>query len=314
MNSLYSLLAIPPILRCRLFVTCVAMLEMNTSLHAGWNIHVVDTPVGDYQDTSIALNGANLPSVSYRAVNEGLKFATFNGTSWATSTVDAAGARYTSLALDGLGRAHISYQQSGALRYAAYDGSSWNLSTVDSSSGGYTSIALDSLGHAHISYRSNGALKYAYYDGSSWNMSIVDSLANVGTWTSLALDNLGHAHISYYDLTNQDLKYAAFNGSSWALTTVDSTGDVGEGSSLRLDSAGHARIGYLDDMNNDLKYAAFDGVSWSVSVIDPAAGSIAGTKGNVDLALDSADRPRIAYHAGWGHGNGLHYASFDGAA
>src|SRR5512136_173662 len=62
---------------------------------------------------------------------------------WHIETLDDAIWGGNSLALDALGRPHITYYD-GALQYARYDGAAWYLSPVDSSGdvGAWNSLAL----------------------------------------------------------------------------------------------------------------------------------------------------------------------------
>jgi MYXO-CTERM domain-containing protein len=196
--------------------------------YASWNGTSWDTETVDSAgivggESSLALDSSGNPHISYKYypdltyTNGHLKYASWNGSSWHTETVDSDGVvgGFTSLALDSSGNPHISYYDS-----------------------------------------TNGDLKYASWNGSSWHTETVDSTGDVGRWTSLALDSKGNPHISYCDWTNGDLEYASWNGSSWHTETVDSTGDVGRWTSLALDSKGNPHISYYDYYNNrDLKYA-----------------------------------------------------------
>ncbi|MFX1286587.1 MAG: hypothetical protein ACFFB5_23320 [Promethearchaeota archaeon] len=192
-----------------------------------------------------------------------MKYAHQNASGWYITTVDSAGTtgRYTSLALDASGYAHISYYDSANrdLKYAHQNASGWYTITVDRTweTGQYTSLALDASGYAHISYyySTYGDLKYAHQNVSGWYTTTVDSTGDVGQYTSLALDASGYAHISYYDgLPNSDLKYVYQNASGWHITTVDSWSSVGRYTSLALDTSGYVHISYFAGGPHDLKY------------------------------------------------------------
>ncbi|CUS06283.1 exported protein of unknown function [Candidatus Promineifilum breve] len=295
-------------------VLCLA-LPVAAVMALTWDIETVDSDGIPGYHTSLALDAAGNPRISYSEVGgDDLKYAAWNGTSWDIATVDSAGdvGDYTSLALDSAGRPRISYHDftNGDLKYAAWDGSSWVVETVDSAGvvGQFTSLALDATGRPRISYRhfNNGDLKYAAWNGSSWDIETVDSAGDVGPYTSLALDSAGRPRISYYALTNGDLKFAAWDGSNWNVETVDSAGHVGYYTSLALDSAGQPRISYQDVTNLDLKYAAWDGASWDIETVD----SVGFLGWDTSLALDAAGNPRISHHDA--SNSDLRYAAWDG--
>ena len=283
------------------------VLEYATWDGSTWKIETVDSSETGYvgQHTSIALDQNGYPHISYfYPGNLGdisdLKYASWNGSTWNTQTVDSEGnvGQYTSIALDQNGYPHISYldASNGDLKYASWDGSSWNTQTVDSEGyGSWNSIALDQNGYPHISYLGGGYnLKYAYWDGSSWNTETVDSEGDVGSYTSIALDQNDYPHISYFDGTNYDLKYATWNGSTWNIQTVDSENDVGDYTSIALDQNDYPHISYhaWPSSNDNLKYAYWDGSSWNIETVDSEGGSW------TSIALDQNDYPHISYHAG----------------
>jgi len=226
----------------------------------GWHTQTVDDRAVMAGTTSIALNSNDYAYISYAM--DGLWCANWNGMIWYRQLVDGSSTgQHNSLALDSMGRPHISYAGDAgrALRYAFWNGSAWVRQTVDGSLsvGQYNSLALDSKGYPHISYYDAAglSLKYAFWDGAKWTIQTVD-LGSVGKYTAIALDSSDHPHISYYDMANKDLKYTVWNGIRWNTQKVDWIGDVGSFSSLALDWSGNPRISYFDNATNqDLKYA-----------------------------------------------------------
>jgi ELWxxDGT repeat protein len=282
-----------------------------------WSNLIIDSAGDVGQYSSIAIDSNDNLHISYFDMNNGaLKYATYDGSSWTTTTVDMGDVGlYSSIAIDSNNNIHISYYDStnSALKYATYDGSSWTISTVDNlgTLGTHTSIAVDSSDNLHISYRNDTgvALKYATYDGSLWTTSTVDSTGNVGKYSSIAVDSNDNLHISYFDDTNDDLKYATYDGSTWTNSTVDSAGDVGYDTSIAVDSNDNLYISYLDLANVDLKSATYDGSSWTVSTVDSVGDGLV----HSSIAVDSNDDIHISYHAGVTNWI-LKYATYDGSS
>jgi len=178
------------------------------------------------------------------------------------------------------------------------DAMAWQIEIADDDGGVYPSLALDDAGLPHVSYGGNQAgtyvygLKYAYNDGSAWQFEMVDEDISPGWETSLALDALGHPHIAYHE-AHEALRYAHNDGSSWAIQIVDSGSDVGESASLELDSGGVPHVAYTDMTSNTIRYAHLVGTEWHTETVTtmPEANLI-----TLDLALDSADRPRLCFY------------------
>ena len=134
-----------------------------------WNLETVDAAGFTGYFTSLAFSPDGQPAISYYdGTNGDLRFARFNGTSWATAAVDAVGftGYYTSLAFGPDGQPAISYRDTNNfLKFARFNGSTWATATVDAvgSTGFYTSLAFGPDGQPAISYydNSNGDLRFA---------------------------------------------------------------------------------------------------------------------------------------------------------
>ena len=237
-------------------------------------------------------------------------FAGISSAAWTTTTVDSAGdvGVCTSIALDGAGKAYISYFDltNSDLKYATNASGSWVTTTVDTIVEGLlgtefpaTSIALDAAGKAHISYYQWEYGEHFYYTylmyttnaSGAWVSMSVDEVGHGSQYTSIAVDTSGNAHISYFESVNGDLKYVTNASGSWVTTTVDSAGDVGAYNSIALDTAGKAYISYYDLTNFSLKYATNASGNWVTTTVDSA-----GDVGRwTSIALDTAGKAYISY-------------------
>jgi hypothetical protein len=296
----------------------LAVLIENSDVWLPWRITNVDKfpssgwlPIGD---TSLAFSPAGMPAISYyEAIHGDLKFAQFNGSSWATTTVDSYSYGFVrefhslALAFSPAGQPAISYYDAinKDLKFAQFNGSKWAITTVDSNGdvGQYTSLAFSPSGQPAISYydSTNGDLKFAQFNGSTWAITTVDNAGNVGQKASLAFSPAGQPAIAYVDPTNGNLKCAQFNGSAWAITTVGTTTGSQVGSpSLAFSPAGQPAIGYFDPTNRYVMLARFNGLAWDITPVTSSDGD--GTYCFTSLAFSPTGQPAISYcHSGSGH-------------
>jgi hypothetical protein len=199
----------------------------------GWVIEEVDTSDSLNFPTTIVLDAADRPHISYYdTVANVLKYARKDGPGWHIETVDASG-RYNSLGLDSQGRPHICYSDDpwdsngvDALKYAFWDGTAWQTSIVDASNGfwagAYCVLALDSSDRAHIAYSAlhPANVKYAWWNGASWTRETVRSGSDfvLGTGNSLSL-RAGVPHILYHS-PYEGLFHAQRTAPGWSSTLV----------------------------------------------------------------------------------------------
>jgi hypothetical protein len=265
-----------------------------------WHLETVDSVGNVGSHTSLALDSAGFPHISYYdATNQDLKYARYDGANWQIETVDSDGnvGRATSLALDPHDQPHISYRgTSGHVNYATYNGTSWSIETVDTITLGSirTSLALDSAGQPHIAYATAGYdLKYAYYDGVAWHTEIADPSEedwNGCSSESLAIDTQDYPHIAHpvAFMYGYWVEYLRRDGTSWSQlwNDIDGLGFT----SLELDSADQPHISYLST-DDELRFSYQDGANWYTEIVDNV-----GTVGaHTTLVLDGADWPHIGY-------------------
>lgn len=222
-----------------------------------WMTRTLDSQgtVGWYP--SLALGRQNVsspyrPFISYYNATTGSLMLAYQSPTltWVSEAVDNIGqlsetgvGAYTAVAVDNLGRPHISYYDvtNKQLKYAYWDGD-W----------------------------------YATPRTGTWNISVVDINQDTGRFSSLVIDQATNtSHICYYDYTNGNLKYAQGSpGNPWQTQTVDGNtgpyalggdndsldeGDVGLYCSIDLTTTGLPAISYYDNSHGDLKFAYASG-------------------------------------------------------
>ena len=173
---------------------------------------------------SLVLDKQGNPHLTYSAWTKGdLKYAYWNGKSWAVSVVDARDFSQAtfgrgmgnSLALAPDGTPWTSYFEDQSLKVAHQTGTTWKREIVDSVSpaastgwaGSRTSLMLDKNGDPHIVYGDYGRLKHAYWDGVHWRIQVIESGAGGQFKQTAAIMNRGDTiYVVYGDPTDNSLK------------------------------------------------------------------------------------------------------------
>src|ERR1044071_2086076 len=245
-----------------------------------WSAETVEAaPEGIGHYCSLAFDPHDNPAISYYDARDlCLRFATRSNGVWAIETVDGAGnaaamrdelARaanggktpppaedipnvglYSSLAIDGQGRPHISYQDvtNADLKVAVRRDGAWLAEVVDAHGevGEHTSLKLDAAGNASVAYYDlqDGALRFASEWNGHWSVETVDASGDVGAYASLSLDARGEPHTSYRDAGRRPPRSPPRRSGVWLLERVDARDRAAGNSSLALDRAGRPVIGY----------------------------------------------------------------------
>jgi PKD repeat protein len=275
----------------KIFVNSILAIILFTAIPSHVVAVVIDTNYGTY--TSIDVDSANNPHISYYNRSKHLTYATVSSGSWVTTTVDnnnLAG-KYSSIAVDSSDNVHISYLENAQLKYTTNASGSWVKSTIDNNVGSYGSIAVDSLYHLHVVYSAQGDLKYATKKSGSWKKSIIDNNGYTHSRTSIVIDQSDHVHIAYARENSKSLMYATNASGSWVLTTIESfTSYAPNDPSIAIDSSGHIHISYIDKDSSYLKYATNETGQWVTTSI---AKSYA--YGYTSIGIDSSGSVRINY-------------------
>ncbi len=272
----------------------------------GWQFEQVDTTVNSGAFSSLAIDsqGAAHITYGYNSFYYGdLRYARKVQGAWQPLTIDHRedpGSR-SSLAIDDSGIAHIAYKvdyTGRSLRYAVQSAGGWLTPTIDlrmtGFAGDYPSLRTTATGAPRATYYGGtyGGLRFIELTGGAWISTTVagDQQGSLtGAHTSLALASDGAPHAAYAGVTQPGyISYAKRVGGSWQTQNIETFNGCGY-TSLALSSADQPHVAYC--WGNTVRLATWNGASWVktsivTSTLPPA---------HVDLVLDGADVPHIAY-------------------
>ncbi len=156
-------------------------------------------------------------------------------------------------------------------------------------------LALDGAGQPHALFVSglNPALSYRVFEAGAWQ----DRWGSVGAARFLAVA-LDAEDVPHFTFTRAEgiggvLYHVTRSGGDWVGEPLTpQTVDV-QYSALALDEAGRPGVAYVNQTDNILVYAHSDGSAWQSETA--ATELTRHAYSHVSLALDSQDRPHIAY-------------------
>ena len=266
-------------------------------------------PGGNIANCPIALDSNGVPHVAYASSAAMVEYATWNGISWSTQSVDL-GSIY-SIVFDNSNTPHLVYAGSEGLMYATWAGSNWTLQTVDPNGASFAALAFDSASNPHIAYDNGTTVKYASWTGSSWQIQIVDNVTApaVGLQVYLALNQSNIPYIMYgyssSDNGKEVVQLAIGNYIGWNIQTIPLPSPISGFGNMVLDTKGYPHlISSQNNVNNtsvsDLFYVSWNGTGWTTQKV---ASNIplkinAPNLNWMDIgsvALDAKNNPHITY-------------------
>ncbi len=262
-------------------------------------------------------------------------YTTYNGTNWVQRPIPSDGhdGFGPSIILDADGHAHVSFINGRSIddpdgvgiEYGFFDGADWTVETVGTepelSHHSGTSIGLNTDGSPSIAYYDSvaKALMFATRESGGWSIDVVDDVGDPGRFSSMQFDSQGYPRIAYLDLlskTSGIVRLATMTTLGWTFqdldtlysilvsdsaSTVRSRAPVGvEGLiSLVLDSADQVHVAYSD--SHKVTLASVNGPEVTKETVFEFAPGEGGALGmTTSLALDSDDRPHIAFYFDYG--------------
>jgi hypothetical protein len=245
-----------------------------------------------------------------------------SASSWEIATIDSDGnvGEYSSIAIDGDGKAHIAYFDHtndeqigedpvpcGNLKYATNADGVWETITLDTGTGMTPRICVDNNDKVHIVHTKLDAsdllsildLKYTTNESGSWETTTIASQIVKGCDASIAADSNGKVHISTRNeegvgTTSEGseggLRYVTNATGEWTWVDVDTSSTAGNDTDIAVDGNDKVHISYLDK-SGGLKYATNGAGSWEFHVID----STTNVGWNTSIAIDGDNGVHISY-------------------
>jgi PKD repeat protein len=187
-------------------------------------VAVVDsTPGADVGEHACLVEWGSTDNVAYYdATNKDLKFATYSGSSWQSTTLDSTDdvGKHASLTFLSNGNRAIAYYMDGpssqdSLKYIRGSGSSWQAPQFLNNTGGSGPLALQVVsGKPVIAFASQNSRLPAYLAaadglGDTWWPAVAgDMMGSGNAWLDAAVMSNGQLGICYFEDSQDDLRFS----------------------------------------------------------------------------------------------------------
>ncbi|MCU0412737.1 MAG: hypothetical protein MUF82_09470, partial [Bacteroidetes bacterium] len=224
---------------------------------------------------------------------------------WRITTVDSTGSAYNpKIVADRLGHLHVSFLDENGLYYTTNSSGAWVSSHLFQGTVASATIAVDRAGHGHLVYVTGSPLRtisYLDHTGAGWSapQTVVENLDGVVSLT-IGVDSAGHAHVGWVTAVSMagsgPLMYATNASGTWVNETVGGAIQAYNAGALAVTAAADVQFAYY--ANAGIYHIAKPhGGSWATAEhVDTVASWAEGL--TIDLALDDAGKPHIAYAGG----------------
>ncbi len=227
---------------------------------------------------SLAFDAAGRPAIAFQTANvAGVKYTTFDGTTWsAAQTVSATGWSGSLAFNPATGKAQIAFVNDNNVAFATLNGT-WSVETANALGDFFDptdrspNLAIDATGKPHIGWggplgNGNGDYSYSTKVGGNWVTELVEGPGGAfsAEQSSLALNSAGVPAITYNSRTNGGgdgtyrTKYTIRSGGVWNAVEYpvvpliiggNILDNVGPRGALKFDSADVPHVAYLININ-----------------------------------------------------------------
>ena len=295
-------------------------LIYSTNSSGSWVSITIDD-VGQFTDSSMALDSNDKIHITYQSINGLLKYATNLNGIWETSIIqdihpDMFVGYSNNIFIDENNHVHVSYantyyqtdpnwgSKNQLIMYANNIEGFWNITESSYVTLAYdTAVVVDSDMHVYIGY-----YRFDYFlihhnntiDGD-WTSCYV--LSGASSKFSFEIDSNDVIHITYV-IGSRTLGYASqsadnlpTSSSDYFETTIidQNLGYYGGKNSMTIDSKNNLHVAYYDDENLAIKYATMrDNGLWNISSID-SINQIDTYYSSIDIAVEQNGNAHMFY-------------------